>query len=124
VLDCSTKSVSGQDPTPTLKYDHCSVLHTGSELLTRTYLKIVGLIHRGSRLPDRGTHAAEHGAERPARGQFCPNGIFARAGQRRRSVTRGRTSVTCADAGEVREAMNKSPHVCARARVGERPVSS
>jgi hypothetical protein len=27
-------------------------------------------------------------------------------------------------AGEVREAMNKSPHVCARARVGERPVSS
>jgi len=25
---------------------------------------------------------------------------------------------------EVREAMNKSPHVCARARVGERPVSS
>jgi hypothetical protein len=27
-------------------------------------------------------------------------------------------------AGEVREAMNESPHVCARARVGERPVSS
>jgi hypothetical protein len=26
-------------------------------------------------------------------------------------------------ADEVREAMNKSPHVCARARVGERPVS-
>jgi hypothetical protein len=33
----------------------------------------------------------------------------------------GRRSVIV---GEVREAMNKSPHVCARARVGERPVSS
>jgi hypothetical protein len=28
-----------------------------------------------------------------------------------------------ADAGEVREATNKSPQACARARVGERPVS-
>jgi hypothetical protein len=31
--------------------------------------------------------------------------------------------VTFVHAAEVREATNKSPHVCARARVGERPVS-
>ena len=37
------------------------------------------------------------------------------------SAASGRRSVI---AGEVREAMNKSPQVCARARAGERPVSS
>jgi hypothetical protein len=66
-----------------------------------------------------GTEVADIAATEAKRGlSYCVAILF--------RLVPGPTSVACDRdlAGEVREAMNKSPHVCARARVGERPVSS